>query len=121
MGMDKKIKKLEEIADRELEERSGGATVAERSKSRKKLKPPSFYKVILLNDDYTPMEFVVFVLQEVFGKRSEDAVRIMTFVHEKGRGVAGTYSYQIAEQKVYDTMMIAQQNEFPLQAIFEEV
>ena len=114
MGIDSKIKKLEEMA-----EKSGGATVLDRKK--KKLKPPKSYKVLLHNDDYTPMEFVVFILQEVFNRQTEDAIRIMTYVHEKGIGIAGTYNFQIAEQKEFETESIARGNEFPLKASFEEI
>ena len=102
------------------EESKGGTAVVDR-KPKRKLKPPSSFKVLLHNDDYTPMEFVVFILKEVFHRSTEDSIRIMTYVHEKGIGTAGTYSYQLAEQKVYDTMLISKQNEFPLQATYEEI
>ena len=97
-------------------EQTGVAT-----KTRSKTKKPAMYKVLLLNDDYTPMEFVVFILQEVFNRQTEDAIRIMTYVHEKGIGIAGTYNFQIAEQKVFETESIARGNEFPLKASFEEI
>ena len=72
------------------------------------------------NDDWTPMEFVVFVLMEVFNKAEEVATAIMLDVHKKGKGVAGVYSFQIAEQKVFDTLQLAKHNEFPLRASAEE-
>ena len=104
----------------EEEQIRGGAAVADRPKSKKKLRPPKSFKVILHNDDWTPMEFVVFVLMEVFNKAEEVATAIMLDVHKKGKGVAGVYSFQIAEQKVFDTLQLAKHNEFPLRASAEE-
>ncbi len=116
MGMEEKLKRLAEIA----EEQKGGTAVADRKKSKKKLKPPGRWKVILHNDDFTPMEFVVFVLQEVFNKPEEVAVSIMLDVHKKGSGIAGVYSMQIAETKVFETLEYAKENEFPLKVTAEE-
>ena len=82
---------------------------------------PSKYAVVLHNDDYTPMEFVVFVLQEIFNHPFERAERIMLSVHEEGVGVAGIYHFEIAEQKAYDTVEEAQQNQYPLKVTIEEL
>ena len=82
---------------------------------------PSKYAVVLHNDDYTPMEFVVFVLQEIFNHPFERAERIMLSVHEEGVGVAWFYHFDIAEQKAYDTADDAQQNQYPLKVTIEEL
>ncbi len=84
-------------------------------------KEPSMYKVILLNDDYTTMEFVILVLQNVFRKRTEEAHSIMLSVHEKGSGVAGVYTKEIAETKVATVHHLATQNEYPLKCSMEAV
>ena len=86
-----------------------------------KLQRPPLYKVLLHNDDYTSMEFVVFILQTVFGRGEEEAVRIMLNVHIEGVGVAGLYTYEIAEMKVAKVTSSAQANEFPLLCTMEEV
>jgi len=78
------------------------------------------YKVLLLNDDYTPMEFVVHVLQKFFYKDAEDAARIMLHVHQKGVGVCGVYPFDVAETKVTQVIDYARQNEHPLQATLEK-
>jgi ATP-dependent Clp protease adaptor protein ClpS len=88
--------------------------------SRPKLKRPSLYRVILLNDDYTPMEFVVKVLQKVFGLERNTATRIMLEVHTKGKGVCGVYTYEIAETKVAQVTGLAQQHQHPLLCTMEE-
>ena len=82
---------------------------------------PSKFAVVLHNDDYTPMEFVVFVLQEIFHHPFERAERIMLSVHNDGMGVAGIYHYEIAEQKAYDTADEAQQHQYPLKVTIEEI
>lgn len=84
-----------------------------------KLKVPSLYKVILLNDDYTPMDFVIQVLMEIFSKGHEEAHQLCMDVHEKGRGIAGTYSKEVAEQKVYECNAVAKNYKHPLKAISE--
>jgi len=89
-------------------------------KSRKKTKKPAMYKVLLLNDDYTPMEFVVHVLEQYFDKRSEEAVRIMRHVHQKGVGMCGVYTYEVAETKVSQVMDLARQHQHPLQCTIEK-
>lgn len=85
-----------------------------------KLKGPGKYNVIMLNDDSTPMDFVVQVLMGIFKKTSEQATEIMLEVHEKGRGVCGTYMYEVAEQKVAETVNSARISGFPLSATVEE-
>ena len=82
---------------------------------------PSKFAVVLHNDDYTPMEFVVFVLQEIFHHPFERAERIMLSVHNDGMGVAGIYHFEIAEQKAYDTAEEAQQYQYPLKVTIEEI
>ena len=89
-------------------------------KSRTKTKKPSMYKVLMLNDDYTPMEFVVHVLEQFFSKSHEEATRIMLHVHQKGVGVCGVYTYEVAETKVNQTMDLAQQHQHPLQCTIEK-
>jgi ATP-dependent Clp protease adaptor protein ClpS len=88
--------------------------------ARPKLKRPPLYRVILINDDYTPMEFVVEVLETVFGMERSRATRVMLEVHTKGKGICGVYSYEIAETKVAQVTKIAQQQQHPLLCTMEE-
>lgn len=90
------------------------------TKTRPKTKKPSLYKVLLLNDDYTPMEFVVQVLKRYFGKSQEEATRIMLHVHHKGVGVCGVFTYEIAETKVTQVMDFSRQHDHPLQCTMEK-
>jgi ATP-dependent Clp protease adaptor protein ClpS len=94
-----------------------GVLVAE---PKTKLKRPPFYKVMLLNDDYTPMDFVVFVLKDVFHKDHEDAIRTMLEVHHQGAGVCGTFTRDVAETKVDQVVRLARQNEHPLQCVMQQ-
>ncbi len=87
--------------------------------SRPKLQKPKLYKVILLNDDYTPMEFVVVVLERIFYKNREDATRIMLHVHQRGMGVCGVYPYEVAETKVRQVLSYAKEHHHPLQCTLE--
>ena len=89
--------------------------------SRPKLKKPPLYQVILLNDDYTPMEFVVEVLELIFGMDRQKATRIMLEVHTKGKGRCGVFTYEIAETKVAQISSYAQQHQHPLLSTLEEV
>lgn len=89
-------------------------------KSRTKTKKPAMYKVLLLNDDYTPMEFVVHVLERYFAKINDEAVRIMLHVHQKGVGMCGVYTYEVAETKVGQVMDLARQHQHPLQCTIEK-
>ena len=95
--------------------KSGTATL-----TKPKTKKPSMYKVLMLNDDYTPMEFVVHVLERFFGKSQEDATRIMLHVHNHGVGICGVYTYEIAETKVTQVVDFARQNQHPLQCTMEK-
>ena len=90
------------------------------TKTKPKTKKPSLYKVLILNDDYTPMEFVVFVLERFFNKGREEATRIMLHVHHKGVGICGVYTYEIAETKVAQVMDMARQHGHPLQCTMEK-
>ena len=100
-------------------EQSGSQTgVATRT--RAKTKKPSMYKVLMLNDDYTPMEFVVHVLERFFSKPQEEAVRIMLHVHQRGVGVCGVFTYEVAETKVTQVIDFARKHEHPLQCTLEK-
>ena len=88
-------------------------------KVRPKTKKPPMYRVLLLNDDFTPMEFVTYVLERVFSRSRQDATDIMLSVHQKGVGTAGVYTYEIAETKVDQVMLLARQHEHPLQCTME--
>ena len=90
------------------------------TRTKAKTKKPSLYKVLLLNDDYTPMEFVVHVLEVFFGKDKEAAYRIMLHVHQKGVGVCGVYTFEVAETKVTQVMDFAKQHGHPLQCTMEK-
>ena len=85
-----------------------------------KTKKPSMYNVILLNDDYTPMEFVVLVLEAVFNKKQEEATQIMLNVHKNGIGVCGTFTYEVAESKCKVVIDMAKKNEHPLQCTIDK-
>ena len=88
--------------------------------TRTRTKKPSMYKVLMLNDDYTPMEFVVDVLEHIFQKNREEATQIMLHVHQKGVGVCGVYTYEVAETKVTQTVDYARKNQHPLQCTLEK-
>ncbi len=90
------------------------------TKEKPKVKKPPLYRVLLLNDDYTPQEFVVWLLQSVFGKSPDEAVNIMLHVHQNGVGVCGIYTCEVAETKVTQVMDLAQLNEHPLQCTMEK-
>lgn len=95
-----------------------GVSVATRTRTR--TKRPSHYKVLMLNDDYTPMEFVVHVLQRFFKMDMEEATRVMLHVHQRGVGICGVFSYEVAETKVNQVMDFARQNQHPLQCTLEK-
>ncbi len=90
------------------------------TETEKKVEHPKLYKVLLHNDDYTTMEFVVQVLQAVFHKAAAEATQIMLHVHKLGLGVCGVYTYEVAETKVAEVLALAQAHEFPLQCTMEE-
>jgi ATP-dependent Clp protease adaptor protein ClpS len=89
-------------------------------KTRTRTKKPSMYKVLMLNDDYTPMEFVIHVLEKFFSKNQDEATQIMLHVHQKGVGVCGVFTYEVAETKVNQTMDMARQHQHPLQCTIEK-
>ncbi len=97
-----------------------GTDMGVATKTRAKTKKPSPYKVLLLNDDYTPMEFVVLVLKRFFNMDIDEATRVMLHVHQKGVGVCGMFSYEVAETKVTQVMDFARKNEHPLQCTLEK-
>ena len=90
------------------------------TRTRPKTKKPSNYKVLMLNDDYTPMEFVVLVLQRFFRMSMEEATQVMLHVHQRGVGVCGVFSYEVAETKVSQVIDFARQNQHPLQCTLEK-
>ncbi|GAB4480967.1 MAG: ATP-dependent Clp protease adapter ClpS [Erythrobacter tepidarius] len=98
----------------------GAGQIGIATKTRPKPKKPSQYKVLMLNDDYTPMEFVVMVLKRFFGMDLEQATRVMLHVHQRGVGVCGIFPYEIAETKVNQVMDFARQNQHPLQCTLEK-
>lgn len=97
-----------------------GVGLAEpKTKAKPKLERPRLYKVLLHNDDFTPMEFVVLVLRQVFNKSDADAVSIMLHAHTHGMAVAGVYTFEVAETKVQETMALAEKSAFPLLCTME--
>ena len=88
--------------------------------ARPKLKQPSLYRVVLINDDYTPMEFVVDILETIFGMERTRATQVMLEVHTKGKGICGVYNFEIAETKVAQVTGLAQQHQHPLLCDMEE-
>ncbi|MFC4349818.1 ATP-dependent Clp protease adapter ClpS [Kordiimonas lipolytica] len=90
------------------------------TRTEAKTKKPSMYKVLLLNDDYTPMEFVVHILQRFFRMTIEEATEVMLHVHQKGVGVCGVFTYEVAETKVNQVLSFARQNDHPLQCTLEK-
>ena len=89
------------------------------TKTRAKVKKPSLYKVLLLNDDYTPMEFVVHILEKFFAKNREDAVEVM-HVHRHGVGICGVFTYEVAETKVAQVIEFSRRHQHPLQCTMEK-
>jgi ATP-dependent Clp protease adaptor protein ClpS len=98
----------------------GGTSTGIIVKAKPKTKKPSMYKVLMLNDDYTPMEFVVHVLEQFFSKNREEATRIMLHVHQRGVGVCGVFTYEVAETKVTQVIDYARQHQHPLQCTLEK-
>jgi ATP-dependent Clp protease adaptor protein ClpS len=109
---------MSERDDRNEDDRDGESGVS--TKTRTETKKPSLYRVLILNDDYTPMEFVVFVLERFFNKNREEATRIMLHVHQHGVGVCGVFTYEVAETKVAQVLDMARRNEHPLQCTMEK-
>ena len=100
--------------------RGGGPGAAVITRTRTQTKKPSMYRVLILNDDYTPMEFVVYVIERFFNKSREDATRIMLHVHQNGVGVCGVYTYEVAETKVAQVIDSARRHQHPLQCTMEK-
>ncbi len=97
-----------------------GTGIGIATRTRARTKKPTPYRVLMLNDDYTPMEFVVLCLQRFFRMNMEEATRVMLHVHQKGVGVCGVFSYEVAETKVSQVMDFARQNQHPLQCTLEK-
>jgi ATP-dependent Clp protease adaptor protein ClpS len=116
------VAKRNEEAMSRPEKRSSDGTPATSvvTRPRARTKRPAMYKVLMLNDDYTPMEFVVHVLERFFAKDHEEAVRIMLHVHHRGVGVCGVFTYEVAETKVNQVMDLARQHQHPLQCTIEK-
>ena len=111
------------VTMQDKDEDSGGAPDDDFSTvtaTKSKPKKPSLYRVLLLNDDYTPMEFVIHVLENFFHKDRESATRIMLHVHNHGVGECGIFTYEVAESKVTQVMDLAQENQHPLQCVMEK-
>lgn len=121
--MTTRLSATNDVARMQDGERSGNGTgrgTAVITRTKTKTKKPSLYRVLILNDDYTPMEFVVLVLQDVFNKSREEAWRITQHVHQRGVGECGVYPYEVAETKVTRVMDTARKNQHPLQCVMEK-
>lgn len=108
------------MADDHDRDDESGTTTGVATRTRAKTKKPTPYRVLMLNDDYTPMEFVVLVLQRFFRMDMEEATRVMLHVHQRGVGVCGVFSYEVAETKVAQVMDFARENQHPLQCTLEK-
>ena len=106
--------------DRKRKNDQGGPGTAVITKTKPQTKRPNLYRVLLLNDDYTPMEFVVHVLERFFNKDREAATRIMMHVHQHGIGECGVFTYEVAETKVTQVMDFARKHQHPLQCVMEK-
>ena len=108
------------MADERRGDDANGTGVGVATRTRSKTKEPAQYRVLMLNDDYTPMEFVVLCLQRFFRMSMEEATRVMLHVHQKGVGVCGTFTYEVAETKVTQVMDFAREQQHPLQCTLEK-
>ena len=108
------------MAERKQGDNDTGARSSVITQTKPKTQKPSMYRVLLLNDDYTPMEFVVYVLEQFFNKSREDATRIMLHVHQHGVGVCGVFTYEVAETKVAQVVDTARRHQHPLQCTMEK-
>jgi len=106
------------MAERKQGDQGNGVGIVTQAKP--KTQKPSLYRVLILNDDYTPMEFVVYVLERFFNKSREDATRIMLHVHQHGVGVCGVFTYEVAETKVAQVIDTARRHQHPLQGTMEK-
>ncbi|KJV06350.1 Clp protease ClpS [Elstera litoralis] len=104
----------------DLKNGNSGTNTGVAVKAKPKTKKPSMYRVLMLNDDYTPMEFVVHILERFFQKNKEEATRIMLHVHQRGVGVCGVFTYEVAETKVTEVMDFARRHQHPLQCTLEK-
>ncbi len=109
-----------EAADKGVSTTKPGTGTGIMLETKPKLQKPSLYRVLILNDDYTPMEFVVYVLERFFNKSREDATLIMLHVHQTGVGVCGVYTYEVAETKVAQVVDMARRHQHPLQCTMEK-
>jgi ATP-dependent Clp protease adaptor protein ClpS len=114
------FERLMTMSDRRDDDRRDVPDVGVLTRTRTKPKKPAMFRVLLLNDDFTPMDFVVHVLERFFGKNRQEATEIMLHVHRKGVGVCGVYTYEVAETKVNLVMDYARKNEHPLQCTMEK-
>ncbi len=110
------------MADREQGDTTigGGTGTAIVTRTKPKTQKPAMYRVLILNDDYTPMEFVTYVLERFFNKSRESALRIMLHVHQNGVGVCGVFTYEVAETKVAQVIETARRHQHPLQCTMEK-
>ena len=108
------------MAVRKAGDENNGAGSAAVTEVKPKTQKPSLYRVLLLNDDYTPMEFVVYVLERFFNKSHEEATKIMLHVHQHGVGVCGVFTYEVAETKVTQVIDTARRHQHPLQCTMEK-
>ena len=106
-------------ADGDDFEDGNGSETGVITRTKPKTRKPSLYKVLILNDDYTPMEFVVHILEQFFNKTREEATEIMLHVHQNGVGICGVFTYEVAETKVTQVVDFARQNQHPLQCTME--
>ena len=118
VGPQSGIKSVTERKQGDQDQRGGATGVVTETKT--KVAKPSLYRVLILNDDYTPMEFVVYVLERFFNKSREDATRIMLHVHQHGVGVCGVFTYEVAETKVAQVIDTARRHQHPLQCTMEK-
>ncbi|KPF76642.1 Clp protease ClpS [alpha proteobacterium AAP81b] len=107
-------------SDRDDDAGTPGAGIGVATRTKPKTAKPALYKVLMLNDDYTPMEFVVLTLQRFFKMSIEDATRVMLHVHQRGVGVCGIFTYEVAETKVNQVIDFARQHQHPLQCTMEK-
>jgi ATP-dependent Clp protease adaptor protein ClpS len=111
---------IRSMAERKQGDQDTGVRSAVVTQTKPKTQKPSMYRVLILNDDYTPMEFVVYVLEQFFNKSREDATRIMLHVHQHGVGVCGVFTYEVAETKVAQVVDTARRHQHPLQCTMEK-
>lgn len=108
------------LQDRKSDDANNGIGTGLATKTKPKVKKPDLYRVLLLNDDFTPMEFVIHILERFFRKTPEQATQIMLHVHNNGVGECGIYTYEVAETKVTQVMDFARKNQHPLQCVMEK-